>query len=230
MKVFWAWQSDHPREISRDVIRAALEAAIEHLKQERDVIEAPDESRGDLHLDHDTMGLTGSPDVARSILEKIAAAKVFVGDVTPVGATPVKKGDEGDKRGRPLMNPNVAIEYGYALKTLGDAGVIGVLNLAFGTQEDLPFDIRHKRWPITCRLGDDATEAEIDRERKHLRGQFIVALKGFLENPQPEVETFEETPSRENRPFYFLARSTSATATSSAARSQCSTTMFFTCG
>ena len=44
MKVFWAWQSDHPREISRDVIRAALEAAIEHLKQERDVIEAPGSS------------------------------------------------------------------------------------------------------------------------------------------------------------------------------------------
>jgi len=25
MKVFWAWQSDHPRRISRDVIRTALE-------------------------------------------------------------------------------------------------------------------------------------------------------------------------------------------------------------
>ena len=66
------------------------------------------------------MGLTGSPDVARSILEKIAAAKVFVGDVTPVGATPVKKGDEGDKRGRPLMNPNVAIEYGYTRSKLSE--------------------------------------------------------------------------------------------------------------
>ncbi len=77
MKVFWAWQSDHPREISRDVIRTALEGAIEHLKQERDVVEAPEESRSDLHLDHDTKGITGSPDVARSILEKIQACTVF---------------------------------------------------------------------------------------------------------------------------------------------------------
>jgi hypothetical protein len=82
MKVFWAWQSDHPRAISRDVIRTALEEAIDQLKEERDVTEAPEESRGDLHLDHDTKGLTGSPDVARSILEKIQACTVFVGDVT----------------------------------------------------------------------------------------------------------------------------------------------------
>ena len=50
------------------------------------------------------------PDVAATILEKIDAATVFVGDVTPVGATPPVKGNEGAKSGRPLMNPNVAIE------------------------------------------------------------------------------------------------------------------------
>src|SRR5258708_6997626 len=120
MKVFWAWQSDHPRNISRDVIRTALEAAIEHLMEERDIVEAPEEARGNLHLDHDTKGLTGSPDVARSILEKIQASTVFVGDVTPVDSTPTIKGNEGDKPGRPLMNPNVAIEYGYALSDGGD--------------------------------------------------------------------------------------------------------------
>jgi hypothetical protein len=148
MKVFWAWQSDHPRKISRDVIRTALEEAIENLKQENGLVEAPEESRGDLHLDHDTKGLTGSPDVARSILEKIQAATVFVGDVTPVGKTPDIPGNEGVKPGRPLINSNVAIEYGFALRKLTDSAVLGVLNLAHGKPEDLPFDIIHKRWPM----------------------------------------------------------------------------------
>jgi hypothetical protein len=111
MKVFWAWQSDHPRNISRDVIRTALEQAVEHIKQTKDILEPPDESRGELHLDHDTKGLSGSPDLARSIYEKIAAAKVFVGDLTPVGASPDVPGNEAPMPGRPVMNPNVAIEY-----------------------------------------------------------------------------------------------------------------------
>jgi hypothetical protein len=204
MKVFWAWQSDHPRNISRDIIRTALEAAIGHLPEDRDIVEAPEEARGNLHLDHDTKGLTGSPDVARSILEKIQASTVFVGDVTPVGSTPTVKGNEGDKPGRPLMNPNVAIEYGYALRSLGDSGVIGVLNLAYGDPTDLPFDIIHKRWPVKYRLVEGATKAEIDRERDVLKGQFVTALRGFLDNPQPETSSFDETLALNGEPFFFF--------------------------
>jgi hypothetical protein len=81
VKVFWAWQSDHPREISRDVIRTALEAAIEHLKQERDVVEAPEESRGDLRLDHDTKGLFS---LQEGVVYAARAAQVLpMGDVPP---------------------------------------------------------------------------------------------------------------------------------------------------
>ena len=129
MKVFWAWQSDHPREISRDVVRTALEAAIEHLKQEKDVYEAPEESR--LHLDHDTKGLTGSPDVAAEILKKIMDCTIFVGDLSIVGKTPDKEGNEGVKPGRPLINSNVAIEYGFALRKLTDSAVVGVMNCIY---------------------------------------------------------------------------------------------------
>ena len=204
MKVFWAWQSDHPRAISRDVVRTALEAAIEHLKAENELIEAPDESRGDLHLDHDTKGLTGSPDVARSILEKIQACTVFVGDITPVGKTPDVEGNEGVKPGRPLVNSNVAIEYGFALRKLTDSAVIGVLNEAFGSPQDLPFDIIHKRWPVRYRLVEGATKPEIDAERAKLRVQFIAALRGFLDRPEPEVSVGPpEVPHGLGAPFYF---------------------------
>ncbi|GAB9084660.1 hypothetical protein [Bradyrhizobium diazoefficiens] len=193
MKVFWAWQSDHPRNISRDVIREALEEAIDHLKESREVVEAPEQSRGEIHLDHDTKGLTGSPDVARSILEKIAAAKVFVGDVTPVGKSPDKVGNEGTRPGRPLINSNVAIEYGYAMHKLGDNAIIGVTNTAFGRPEDLPFDIIHKRFPVQYQLVEEATKAEIDVQRKKLRADFIFRLKGFLDNPEPVAVEFQET-------------------------------------
>ncbi|MCC8954398.1 hypothetical protein H8B02_13345 [Bradyrhizobium sp. Pear77] len=195
MKIFWAWQSDHPRKISRDVIRTALEEAVEHLKQQNGLVEAPEESRGELHLDHDTKGLTGSPDVARSILEKIKASKVFVGDITPVGTTQV---------GRALINSNVAIEYGFALRKLTDSAVIGVLNEAYGSPDDLPFDIIHKRWPVRYRLADGASKAEIDAARKHLKDQFVTALKGFIDQPESEeVSAAPEVPQGLGVPFYF---------------------------
>lgn len=203
MKVFWAWQSDHPRKISRDVIRSALEAAIEELKQEKNVLEPPEESRGELHLDHDTKGLTGSPDVARSILEKIQEALVFVGDITAVGKTPAVEGNEGTKPGRSLINSNVAIEYGFALRKLTDSAVLGVMNLHYGKPEDLPFDIIHKRWPIRYQLHPEATKQEIDAARNHLRAQFVTALKGFIDKPGGEEEKFDETPPQIGKEFFF---------------------------
>ena len=56
MKVFWSWQSDHPAKMSRTVIRHALEEGIDHLKETRELDKAHDESRGEIHLDHDTKG------------------------------------------------------------------------------------------------------------------------------------------------------------------------------
>ena len=104
--------------------------------------------------------------------------------------------------GRPLMNLNVAIEYGYALGKLGSSSVVGVLNLAFGSPKDLPFDIAHKKWPITYRLVEYATKEEIDEQRKVLRGEFIQRIRGYIENPQPEKVSFPETPSHGGLPFF----------------------------
>jgi hypothetical protein len=52
------------------------------LKQPRDIEEPPEESRRtDLHLDHDTKGLKGSPEVAHEIFKKISVSTVVVADV-----------------------------------------------------------------------------------------------------------------------------------------------------
>jgi hypothetical protein len=186
------------------VIRAALEEAIAQLKQPQDIEEPPEAARREgLHLDHDTKDVTGMPDVAATILEKIDAATVFVGDVTPVGATPPVKGNEGVKPGRPLMNPNVAIELGYALRSISDKNVLAVLNLAYGDETGLPFDIKHKRWPIKYQLVEEATSTEIKAQQKVLKDQFITALRGFISEPAKLESTFAETPPRVGKAFYF---------------------------
>jgi hypothetical protein len=121
MKVFWAWQADLPGKISRHLIREALEEVIDRLKQPRDIEEPPLVSRrDDLHLDHDTKGLKGSPEIAHEIFKKIDAATVVIADVTPIGRGP----DLPLKGGKPqepklLINSNVGIELGYAYGKLG---------------------------------------------------------------------------------------------------------------
>jgi len=119
MKIFWAWQFDLPGKIARHFIRNALETAIAQINQTEEIDE-PDEAfqDGNLQLDYGRKRLKGSPDLAIEILKKIDGAAVFVGDVTPVGKGAPHRTDEGvESDGKLLMNPNVAIELGYALKS-----------------------------------------------------------------------------------------------------------------
>jgi len=63
MKIFWAWQSDLPGNVSRHFVRDALLAAIEKLRQAPDIEEPSEEARrSEMHLDSDRQGLPGSPD------------------------------------------------------------------------------------------------------------------------------------------------------------------------
>jgi hypothetical protein len=77
------------------------------------------------------------------------------------------------------------------------------MNEAYGEPNDLPFDIIHKRWPIRYRLVEGATKAEIDHQRNHLKGQFVVALRGFIGQEEFEANPFPETPHGLGVPFYF---------------------------
>jgi hypothetical protein len=149
MKIFWSWQSDTPGKTGRFVVRDALQDAIDKLKQASEVEDAVRET---LHLDQDIQGVTGSPDLARTIFEKIEQSQAVIADVTPVGAT-----DAGKK----LINSNVAIELGYALHALTDHNVLLVFNKHYGKHEDLPFDLRHKGGAIVFGLAPDAGREEI---------------------------------------------------------------------
>ena len=77
--------------------------------------------------------------------------------------------DEGvELDGKPLMNPNVAIELGYALKSKGTEHVLMVMNSHYGKRADMPFDLGHKGGPIIYTLAPTATPKEIETEKKKL--------------------------------------------------------------
>jgi hypothetical protein len=158
MKVFWSWQSDTPGRTGRHLVRDALDAAIQRLKQMPDVEEPTErEARSALHLDQDRKGISGSPDLARVILEKIEQSAVFVADVTPV-CTSLARVDDPPKK---LINSNVAIELGYALHALSDRSLLMVMNGYYGGRADLPFDLQSKAGPIMFNLAPDAGKDQI---------------------------------------------------------------------
>ena len=152
--VFWSWQSDQDERVTRHLIREALFSALDRLSNDSDIEER-------IELDHDTKGLPGSPDIVASILAKIDQARVFVADITPIAVA---------SNGKQVGNPNVMIELGYAKKSLGTSQIVTVWNTAFETSrvEDLPFDLRGKRGPISYSLRVSASKEELAVARSQL--------------------------------------------------------------
>jgi len=154
MKIFWSWQSDTPGEIGRYLVRDALKDAIQQLKQADEIKDA---TRDALHLDQDIQGTTGSPDLVRTILQKIENSEVVVADVTIVGRT-----DQGEC----LINSNVGIELGYALHACTDERVVLTFNMHYGKYEDLPFDLRHKGGAVVFDVAPGMDRGKIASARK----------------------------------------------------------------
>jgi len=102
-KIFYSWQSDLPNRTNRGLIQSALKKASKDIRSD-------DSINVDPVVDRDTLGEPGSPDIAATILRKIDEATAFVCDVSIV-CRPVN--------GRPCPNPNVLVELGYALKSIG---------------------------------------------------------------------------------------------------------------
>jgi hypothetical protein len=184
LKVFWSWQSDTLGKTGRHFVRDALEEAVEQLKHSPESIEEPQEreARQGLHVDQDRKGVPGSPKLADTIFEKIRAATVVVADVTPVGEVPVPENAPEDVKQKKIMNPNVAIEVGYALHAapLREQSLLMVLNEHYGSRDDLPFDLRHNAGPITFRLAPGATAVEIKAAKAKLVGALKSALSDYL--------------------------------------------------
>jgi hypothetical protein len=213
MKVFWSWQSDTPGKIGRHFVRDALIATIEQLKQTLEIEEPTGrEARSAMHLDQDRKGIPGSPDLARVILEKIEQSAVFVADVTAVGITTTQKEGTQPKK---VINPNVAIELGYALHALGDRALLMVMNEHYGSRVDLPFDLQSKAGPIIFRLPPDADRKTITAASGQLTAQLAEALELCITQHVESIR--QQTPFREataanNPAMYFEPNEALATA------------------
>jgi len=146
-----------------------------------------------LAIDKDTKGISGTPPIVDTIFKKIDSACAFVADLTFVGKR---------LNGRPTPNPNVLLEYGWALKSLGHARIITLMNTAYGTPSDetLPFNMKHLRWPITYHLPDGSDDSAKQAVRKNLAGASHAAFKAIIESGEfkasmpkpPEVPRFVE--------------------------------------
>jgi hypothetical protein len=199
LKVLWSWQSDTPGAIGRFFVRDALKAAIEELKVASDIDEP---TRNALHLDYDREGVPGSPELARTILDKIDVSDVVIADVTLVAS--MSEGDTPESsKSKMLINSNVAIEFGYALRALSFRKVLMVFNAHYGRHEDLPFDIRHRGGAIVFTLAPGSGREERDQERKTLIAKFVSALRLCLPNPIPSPSSFPETANVDSAATYF---------------------------
>jgi hypothetical protein len=176
--IFFSWQNDRLPLTGRNFIERALKDALRRINADATVENAP---RGELLVDRDTLNTPGSPPIFETILEKIEAAIIFVPDLTFVGAR------DG---GAPVPNPNVLIEYGYALNQHGHERIIGIMNDAYGepAPENMPFNLGHIRFPIRYTLHEDASEEGRKNARAVLSRQLESAIRLVLDNASAEPE------------------------------------------
>ena len=159
-KVFYAWQSDTPEKYNRHLIRKALDISAEAISEDPSV-------NARIEIDSDTQGVAGQPHVTEELLRKISEADFFAPDLTFVGKS---------NGGKLLPNPNVLIEYGYALRDKPYTARMSIMNAEFGLPKDLPFDMGHVRYPITYRIAPTAPDAE----RRSVRAQLATNIEGAL--------------------------------------------------
>lgn len=174
--VFYSWQSDLPRKLSRDVIHGATEAAIARLAIDATLEDSP-------RLDHDTQGVAGAPEITGTIFRKIEQCGVFVADLSFVASTVP---EDTTKAGKRIPNPNVLLELGYATRHVGWDRVILIMNRAFGPPEDLIFDLRNRRFPITFDIGPD-TRKDFAKVQMSLSSRVEEAIRACVQSEHAAV-------------------------------------------
>lgn len=175
--IFYSWQSDLPNGTNRSLIESCLDRAAAQIAGDQTITVEP-------VIDRDTRGVAGAPDIAQAILEKIDRSAVFVADVSIVNS--------GSSRSSP--NPNVLIELGYALKSIGESRLILIQNTAFGGPEALPFDLRMKRvTTYSC----DPSAPDRSQVKNHLTRRLEEAIREILSSGAPsEQESLAERVKR----------------------------------
>src|ERR1700730_5862250 len=124
--IFFSWQSDTPNACGRTFIEDALNDALESLAADA-TLEPAIREEG-LSIDRDTRGVSGTPPIVDTIFKKIDRAAGFLADMTFVATRLDGKGKS--------PNPNVLVEYGWALRSLSHGRILVVMNTAYGEPSD----------------------------------------------------------------------------------------------
>ena len=197
LTVFYSWQSDTPSRVNRSFIEDALNKALKKVNADAEVVNS---ARGEeVMLEKDTKGLPGTPPIVESIFKRIDQCSVFVPDLTFVAPTAT---------GRSTPNANVLIEYGWALKSRGHERIVPLMNDAFGepSASNLPFNMRHLRWPLRYTLHDGSDSAHRGEIRTQLVNSLTTAIRSVLSNasiqPVPSLK-FEETKHTYDKAVFF---------------------------
>ncbi len=159
--IFYSWQSDLDPFGNRNLIEDALKRCLKSIKN--NALETVEPV-----LDRDTAGMSGSPSISEGIFSKITLADVFVADVSIINS---------NVGGRLTPNPNVLIELGYAVAQIGWERIILVQNSAYGSPEELPFDLRGRR-VVPYSFNRDLNDRS--ETRALLQGRLEAALKAAL--------------------------------------------------
>jgi hypothetical protein len=186
LSVFFSWQSDRNAPEGRTLIESAIKQAIKRLGAN---VEIEESLREGLELDKDTKGVPGNPPIFDTILRKIDRSAIFVPDLTAVA---------NRANGELIPNPNVLIEYGWALKSRGYHQIVPVMNVAHGDPKTspLPFDMAHLRRPIDYCLPDGST----DSQRRKVRDELAEILEGAFRTILESEEFLSQLPKPPSPP------------------------------
>ena len=127
--------------------------------------------------------------------------------MTPVAELTRLNPTDGEPPVKKLINSNVAIEYGYAVRAVTDELILLVQNTHYGNRSDLPFDLQHKGSPIQYKLAPDASADERKAEKAKLVGMLVSALRACLvtigRGSALAEPKFQPIKSTTNRAFFW---------------------------
>lgn len=155
--LFYSWQKDISSQTNRSFIETCIKAAKSQIEKERGIkIRIDQASRGNTSVSK--LNNSGAIHIASTIEEKIKSADFFISDVTSVhNAKKIKK---------KIPNPNVMYELGIASTTIQWSNIINIVNLAYGSIEELPFDIKHRSTQPYKLSESDLSNATIKKDQK----------------------------------------------------------------
>jgi hypothetical protein len=200
IKIFYSWQATTNTKYNKNFISDCIKAALNIINQ------IPDFKGVKIEFTDAVRSESGQVAIADTIIEKIISnSDIFISDLTIVNfdfpdSIPDDYKEIIRKSQKPTPNPNVMIEYGAALKSLGKNAIISILNVYYsGSPKDkdnaeiIPFDLRHDRFPTEYNYSSQ-NESQKSEIKKKLVDNLVNVLK-------PTIQNVLETQKSKFRPF-----------------------------